>query len=191
MMEEASRVVSLSADTYAECCLGRLSPAVVSPMFPDAPSLPLDPPGQATAAAPPPPKPSASKPSAVMQESLKRSLAQAHSQLALAPSSDKPSAQPQVTAGAAVGASRDAPAQPSQGELAQQDKSTLHHKPGTTAAHSAHNFPVAAACMPQYGGKGCQPETTETLHGSEKQKQKEASEPVSYTHLTLPTTPYV
>ena len=157
-------------------------------MFPDAPSLPLDVQEQSTASQPPlSSKPSASKPSAVMQESLKRSLAQAHSQLAHAPSTDKPSAQPQTVAAAAAGASRaagssgttaapTAPPQQVQRIPTQQDKATLKNKHGTTAAHSPQSLPAAAPCMPQYGGKGREAGVTPASHNPKKQKQNEASE---------------
>lgn len=181
MMDVASRFVSLSAETYARCQLGRLSPATGSPMFPDAPSLALSGPQQSV---PAPPqlqsKPSALKPSAVMHESLKRSLAQAHSQLAQAPLIEKPPAQPQTTDAAGAGAAHnagslgatDAPAdavQTSQQDA--QEKSSLRHEPGKIAALNAHSYPAAAPCMPQYGSQGTVAAAAPGSAGHEKQKE--------------------
>lgn len=186
---EASRFVRLAADTYARCSLGRLSPAVASPMFPDAPSVLLTGARQEPSASTPlQSKPSAPKPSAVMQESLKRSLAQAHSQLAHAPSVEKPASQPQATTAGAAGTSHTAGSLVSadaQGAMVQGSQqaqapevSCLKHDPSKTPVLNTQTIPSAEAYMPQYGPKASGAGSLPHTEGGEE-KPKAASEPAT------------
>jgi hypothetical protein len=171
-----------------------MQPAVGSPMFPDAPSLTLSAPSQsATSPAQPQSKLAVSKPSAAMQESLKRSLAQAHSQLAHAASADKSSAQPQATtatvqlgtggpqnlAGSLGSAGADTQGYAAGPQAKQaQETSCLIHEPGKITALNTYSYPAAEPCMPQYGRNGSDPGCTELEFPdkSSDEKRKESSD---------------
>lgn len=183
MLDDATRVVSLAAEMYARCRLGRLSPAVGSPVLPDAPSLTLTPLQSAQAPSPLPPKSAVSKQSAAMQETLKRSLAQAQAQLAPAPSADKTSTEQKGNTLAAGGTS-DATHNPSPptelqnpsppAEAAQRpakvaQESLLTHKPGVLRSLS-ETYPAAEALMPRYGSSGSELAPTPGNPPGEKQK---------------------